>query len=465
MTSTAAQQIEQASAQTLLGRRPGSGEARFARAVHLVREAGFGERTQLRDGRLTVDAERALALVCDPALAAPRLTWAAPGDSVRIVKVLDVVEPRAKAPGGGGVFPGLLGPRRAQGAGVTHVLRGAAVLAAGHLPRAQEAVIEMSGPGQALSPFGATHNLVLEFEPAPDAGFAAVEQALRRALLRLAVHLAEGALDQPPSAYEHPPASRHRRGGDARPAGPAPRPRVAVIVNLQTQGAFKDVFVYGRSFVDALPSLIEPAELDDGAVVSGQYGHPALRNPTYVHQNNPLLEALAGEAERLELAGVLLCPEPVDQEGKELIAELAARACEALGAEGALIAKEGGGNADADVSLKLDALAQRGIAAVGLLAEMAGPDGTGPSLVFAPAAADGLISLGNYDERLALPACERALGGERLEVAGVSATAPVELPIAVHLASLNPLGAWRLSAAAKPAGDRVPAADATVSAA
>jgi glycine reductase len=43
----------------------------------------------------------------------------------------------------GGVFPGFLGPALPPGRGETHVLRGAAVLAAGHLPRAQEAVIDM----------------------------------------------------------------------------------------------------------------------------------------------------------------------------------------------------------------------------------------------------------------------------------------------------------------------------------
>src|SRR5205807_4337463 len=62
-----------------------------------------------------------------------------------IVKVLDAVEPRSKGPGGG-AFPGFVSAARIQGRGETHVLRGAAVVAAGFLPRAQEALIEMSGP-------------------------------------------------------------------------------------------------------------------------------------------------------------------------------------------------------------------------------------------------------------------------------------------------------------------------------
>ncbi|HET9720827.1 MAG TPA: glycine/sarcosine/betaine reductase component B subunit [Solirubrobacteraceae bacterium] len=411
------------------------------RAVHVVHSVAFGRETTLRDGRLTVSADQARAIASDPALREVKLSWVSPGDPVRIVKVLDVVEPRAKGPGGGGIFPGLLGPPRPQGRGTTHVLRGVAVLGAGILPRAQEAVIEMSGPGQPLSPFGSTHNLVLEFAPAPGVDPLQLDGAVRGSLLRLAAHLGETALRETPDGVEHLPAVGQRRPG---------HPRVVIITNLQTQGKFKDVFVYGRTLAGALPTLIEPGELDDGAVVSGQYGHPALRNPTYVHQNHPLLAALASDSE-LDLAAVMLCPEPVDQQGKELIAEHSARICELLEADGALITKEGGGNADADVALKLDTLAGRGIPAVGLLAEMPGPAGTGPSLVYAPTSADGLVSLGSYDERVSLPSCERALGGNRLEVADAEATAAMELPVAVHVAALSPLGAGRLTCAREPA--------------
>jgi len=96
---------------------------------------------ELLAGRLTVGEESARDLLRGPALAEVRLGCAAPGDSVRIVGVLDAVQPCSKGPGGGGVFPGLLGPALPVGRGETHVLRGAAVLAAGYLPRAQEAIM------------------------------------------------------------------------------------------------------------------------------------------------------------------------------------------------------------------------------------------------------------------------------------------------------------------------------------
>ncbi len=360
-----------------------------------------------------------------------------PGDSARIVGVLDAIQPCSKGPGGGGVFPGLLGPAMPVGRGETHILRGAAVLVAGYLPRAQEAIIDMSGPAAPMSPLAATHNVVVEFEKADDASWEDVDAALRRGLVKLAAHLAEAALDAEPDAVEE------LAGPSATSNG---KPRVGVVLNLQTQGKFKDVFVYGRTLSGGLPSVISPTELDDGAVVSGQYGHPALKNPTYLHQTHPVIAALRASDE-LELAALVLCPEPVDQANKELVSAHAARLCLQLGLDAAIVTKEGGGNADADVTLKLDRLEEEGITAVGILAEMAGRDGTGPPLVVAPTHVAAIASTGNYDERMTLPAVERALGRKRVALLDQDSTDELELPVAVIYCALSTLGWGRLTCA------------------
>ena len=405
------------------------------RSVHSVRSVRMGDVTQWRDGELAVDAEEARTLVAAPSLADVRISWVSPGDSARVVKVLDVVEPRTKGPGGGGIFPGWLGDG-SPGDGPTHVLRGAAVVVAGYLPRAQEAVIDMSGPAAELSPFGTTHNLVIEFTPASGADWADVDDALRRGSLALAARLAEAALDAPPDAEETLP--------DPGPVDGLPR--VAAITNLQTQGLFKDVFVRGASFNGQPPTLIDPAEIDDGAVVSGQYGHPSLRNPTWVHQNHPVVNALRARHGRdLSFAGVVLSPEPVSAADKAEVSAAAARLCADAGFDAVILTKEGGGNADADMALKMDALHDLGIASVGLFAEMAGPDGTGPPVVVPPERATAMVSTGNYDTRLSLPEMDRALGGDEVALLGVPATSAMELPTAVILASLSPLGWGRLT--------------------
>ncbi|MDQ1507724.1 MAG: glycine reductase complex component subunit alpha and beta [Actinomycetota bacterium] len=419
---------------------PGAAGATLSRVVRVARAVAFGPVTSFTHGVLTVSREEAGGLLAHPALGSTRLSWASPGESVRIVKVLDAVEPRTKGPGGGGIFPGFVGRARPQGRGETHALRGTAVVAAGYLPRAQEAIVEMSGPAAALSPLGGTHNLVVEFEPTDGAAWEDVDDALRRGVLRLAVRLADAAAagDGPPDAVEAVSGGSPGRQGDL--------PRVGVVTNLQTQGRFKDVFVYGRSFGASLPTLVDAGDLDDGAVVSGQFGHPGLKNPTFLHQNHPVVEALRARHGRdLVFAGVVLSPEPVDQAGKELISAHAARVCAAAGFDAAVVTKEGGGNADGDMALKMDALEDLGITAVGLFAEMAGAEGTAPPVVVPPERATAMVSTGNYDERLTLPAVERALGGARIDLVGTAATAALDVPTAVVYCALSPLGWGRLT--------------------
>lgn len=417
----------------------GNGFNGLRRLIHEVKAAEFGDGPGFSGGTVVASEEQLQELVGSPALGSVRLSWARPGESVRIVKILDSVEPRSKG-SGGGIFPGFLGPAVPQGQGGTHVLRGAAVVVAGYLPRAQEGIVQMSGPAAELSFLGSTHNLVIEFEPAEGASWTQVDEALRRGALKVAAALADLARDaEPDSVEEFAPLSA---------AAASDLPRVGAIVNLQTQGAFKDVFVYGRTMATSMPTAIDPNELDDGAVVSGQFGHPGLKNPTFMHQNNPVVAALRErDGKDLTFAGVILSPEPVDQTLKELTSAHAARLARQMGLDAAIVTKEGGGNADSDISLKIDALEAMGLVGIGIFAEMSGPEGTGPPVVGPPTTATAMVSTGNYDERITLEAVETAFGGATVALNDLEATAEMTLPVAAIYASLSPIGWGRLTCA------------------
>lgn len=417
-----------------------NGFAGLRRLVHNVRSVAFGDTPGLSGGDLVASEDALQTLLASPALASTRLTWARPGESVRIVKILDSIEPRTKGPGGAGIFPGFLGPALPQGTGETRVLKGVAVVVAGKLPRAQEGMVQMSGPAAELSFLGATNNLVIEFEPAEGAGWPQVDEALRLGAMRVAVALADLALEaEPDEVHELAPLN---------PGTGSSLPRVGAIVNLQTQGAFKDVFVYGRTLATSMPTAIDPNELDDGAVVSGQYGHPGLKNPTFVHQNNPVIAALRErDGKDLVFGGLILSPEPVDQTLKELTSAHAARMARQMGLDAVIVTKEGGGNADSDISLKIDAYEAMGQVGIGIFAEMSGPDGTGPPVVGPPTTATAMVSTGNYDERITLDAVDRALGGEIVDLNGLDAAAEMILPVAAIYGSLSPIGLGRLTCA------------------
>ena len=58
-----------------------------------------------------------------------------------------------------------------------------------------------------------------------------------------------------------------------------------------------------------------------------------------------------------------------------------------------------------------------------------------------------MVSTGNYDERIQLPAVETAVGADRFDLLDTEATSAMEVPAAVVLAALSPLGWGRLTAA------------------
>jgi len=406
---------------------------------HRVRDIRFGAEPTFRDGILTVAPGAIRVLAADPLIASLQLHIARPGESVRIIRILDAVQPRAKG-GQGVVFPGFLGPATGCGAGETNVLTHCALLSVSGLPRAQEAVIDVAGPGAVLSPLAKDLLLVLEFAPAGGAPWDRYEAAIRLAMLRVAAHLGEVATSAIPDETWHVPRATRAIG----------LPRVGYVYNLQAQGAYKDTFVYGRSAREILPTLITPAEILDGVVVSGNYGHPSLKNSTYAHLTNPVIrELLRRDGHDLAFGGIIVKPEPTTLDGKGLVAECAARLASLLDWQGAVVTKEGGGNADTDLFLVAEYCEQRGIRTVLLMAELAGPDGRTPPLLGSSPQANALVSLGNYEEPVALPAVERVIGGDALTVVDGPVAGSLTTATAAIFAALSPVGLGSLQARAQ----------------
>ena len=129
-------------------------------ASYDVKDVVFSDEDGLVNGVLHVDKAALLDHLSKVSpFKAIELDIARPGESVRIIHTLDVVEPRAKAPGAGRVFPGLLGPPLGAGEGRTLRLNGVAVVGVAE-PFAgedhwafREGVIEMSGRGRAVPVF------------------------------------------------------------------------------------------------------------------------------------------------------------------------------------------------------------------------------------------------------------------------------------------------------------------------
>ena len=132
----------------------------------MIHDICFAETSSVRDGVLYVSGKE----LKDVALSEEHLKEAAfeiakPGESVRITPVKDVIEPRVKVEGPGGIFPGVISSVETVGSGRTYALKGMALVTAGPIVGFQEGVIDMTGPGAEYTPFSKTLNLVMVCTP------------------------------------------------------------------------------------------------------------------------------------------------------------------------------------------------------------------------------------------------------------------------------------------------------------
>lgn len=361
------------------------------------------------------------------------------GEPVRLTHVLDAVEPRVR-PDGRPAFP----VEGRAGEGRTNRLDDVVVFSCLDFPaeerplHEQESVVDLAGPGSALTPYAAGTNVVLTFRPRDELGNEELEAWARRTTLAVAEELARSTLDSEPVAVE-----RFELG----PAD-ASLPAVAALVQLSDLGPLYYQFVYGVPAGSAgLPRSVDPAELLDGAVTCGEYHWAALRNSTIVFQRNALVRALYREhGRRLRFAGVVLM-RGYEQtaEDKERAATAAAEVAAGLGADGVIVTTDAGGNSHTDAMLTVRACEEAGIKTTAIVAEMADPDSTSSGLTDWVPEADSIVSTGNAEELVPAWTPERVLGGDTL-LDGAPAFDPGPIPVRNYLGATNQTGQHALTA-------------------
>jgi glycine reductase len=405
-----------------------------------VRDAIFGAATALRRGSLTIDRKEIESFLNrDGFFDSVCVDIAKPGDAVRIVHIMDAVQPRLKIAGGASPFPGALGAVEMAGSGKTNVLDGVAVLQTGARPGIQEGIVDMSGVGAAYSIFSKTINIVLNCTPPADSSNIDFDRLMRRAALEAAQYLGRVTADLEPDEVELFESA-------SCSAGDKPLPRVAYICHLQSQGTLRDTYVYGENARTLLPTLLHPNEVLDGAIVSSNYIIACQKNPTYLHCNNPVVRELYRRHGRdLIFAGVIIASEFNTLKEKELSAKFAAKLAAQLGVDGVVITQEGGGHADTDLMLCAAEAEKLGIKAAILLNEIAGAEGDQPSLVDTCPAADAVVTAGNNDEVIALPPMARVIGGDKIAGIAVKPAEAFSTPLGRIYTATNQFGATSMT--------------------
>jgi glycine reductase len=364
-------------------------------AIHRksVRSVELGAATALEGNLLRIDAAELSALLKaqDERIETAKIRVAAPGESTRILCAKDVIEPRTKIDGA------------PIGDGSTFALDGLAVVTCGPIVGFQEGIIDMSGPGASFTPFSRLQLVIIEVEVRAGTAPHDHESAVRGAGLNAAGYLAARCSGVQPDHTDSFPwreVNAHRR-----------LPRIAYVYMVLSQGLLHDTYVLGQNATEGLPRVIDPRIVVDGGVVSGNCVSACDKTTTFHHQNNPIIsKLLAGHGERWNFVGVVLTNVPVRLAEKERSAQRTVALARELAPTGAVITKEGFGNPDADLMMIIVGLEKSGIKTVAITDEFAGPDGASQSLADTTAEADALVSVGNANEQIILPAMHNIIG-------------------------------------------------------
>lgn len=373
-----------------------------------IKDIQFADTSKIEDGILYVDkgAVKAVALE-DEHIKTVTFDIAKPGESVRITPVKDVIEPRVKVEGKGGVFPGIISKVDTVGSGKTYALKGMAVVTAGRIVGFQEGIIDMTGPGADYTPFSKTLNLVMVCEPVEGIKQHEYEKAVRFAGFRVAAYIGELARELTPDETKVYETCGIKEGITQYPD----LPRVAYVQMLQSQGLLHDTYVYGVDGKKTLPTILSPTEIMDGAIVSGNCVSACDKNPTYVHENNPVVHDLFEEhGKTLNFVCQIITNENVYLADKERSSDWTAKLCKMLDLDGVIVSQEGFGNPDTDLIMNCKKIEAEGIKTVIITDEYAGRDGKSQSLADADVAADAVVTGGNANEVVILPKLDKVIG-------------------------------------------------------
>jgi sarcosine reductase len=381
-------------------------------ATYPVQEISFGAETRLSDAALVIEKDELRSLVLqDPRIESVDFEIACPGESCRAGPIFDIVEPRAKAPGGSPDWPGVFGAPQTAGSGTTHVLAGMAVTAVreqspGESRGATGYVLEMSGEAAAGSDYGKLQHLILVARTKVDLPAHARLQAYRLAQLKVAVRLAQSAFSTAPV---HTESLDTEIGADR--TGLPRFAYVGQIFSRQRKPETEEAILYGADTDGMLPTLLHPNEWLDGALLPSY--HASLGGAeTYFYQNHPVINALyrRHQAGDLNFIGTVATIASADNFDRERNTRFAAHLVRwALKADAAVLTKFGGGVPHTDLSETARLLECDGVKTAVQVTDLARDRRVESALLFNFPEVNAIVCIGGNSTSWKLPRVERVI--------------------------------------------------------
>lgn len=384
--------------------------------TYLVEKVEFGERTILENRTLIINRADVLKVVLsDPRITGCDLELVEPGESTRVTGDKDVVEPRIKVSGSGVVYPGINDREvTAVGTGVTNRLSGVSVVEISAVKSFNLAdknqsnsihakgLFDMSGPGGDATPYGKLMHICLSLEVTKTIGQDDQNWALHAATLRVSDLLAKTTLDREPDESEIFDTSNMEEGLPGIVYIPCMNSPEHYANSLEAYG----VAIYGETR-QTPPWVLRPTELLDGAICGGY---------SWQMTNNPVVLGLLRkhQAKQCNFLGVVtIRTRWSSQAEKNVTSNQAANICKLLGADGALVTWDAGGNDFMEVARTIQACEKIGVKTVFMTAEE-DPRSGGPPLLEPLSEMDAIVSTGMganmWNEPVPMPSVDRVVG-------------------------------------------------------
>ncbi len=315
-----------------------------------IQDIQRGSKTHAQQGVLYVNLEELEELILkDPRIKSVDIHLIYPGQNVRVLNLMDVIQPRCKIDKVDADFPGFIGKIQIAGSGRTRSLQNVAVLVSNPCThRKENALLDMDGPIAEMSPYGKMKNISISPSIAEGVEDRDFENAAKAAGLKTAIYLARGA-DQ------HPVSKVEVYDLDIPNLDPKSNlPRVACYYQLYSPQfdhlAISDPCFYGTDVRNLMPTVIHPNEVLDGGVV-GWLAIKAL--DTYSIQNHGVVKELyRHHGKDLNFVGVVCAVANMEPAARVRSACMAANLVKnVLGADGVILVKITGGMPHIDLAM------------------------------------------------------------------------------------------------------------------
>jgi sarcosine reductase len=368
-----------------------------------------GPKTVVHDHVLQADLKGLEEIIlADHRIKSVNLDWVYPGERIRIVNVVDVIQPRCKIEPEGEDFPGWLCRVKTVGYGRTRSLQGVSVIVSNHISkRPYSAILDMFGKGSEWSKYARLINLSIDPSPSEGTEERDFEAAVKIAGLKTAVYLARAAEKNPVDqidTYEL----------DIPKLRKTNLPKIAyaflVYTNQHDFQGISDPILYGGEVGTILPLILHPNEVLDGALVNAQ----TIRGmDTYSIQNHAIIKELYKQhGKTLSFAGTVAFVASMEPVNRERIAILMANlVSNVLGVDGVLLSKVHGGMPHVDLALAAEICEQRKIKTVLFVQFFESGTSLSEGTLFNAEELNAVVNVGQTLERIHLPSAEQILGG------------------------------------------------------